>query len=69
MVDLRKRVRQSQSPTLTLKLLRQATDGAFLLNDLEEGGVPLLLRLRHLRNHPGTDHARPCDHDQQISMR
>jgi hypothetical protein len=46
MVDSQKRGRRSQSTTLTLKLLRQAADGAFLLNDLEEGGVPLLLRLR-----------------------
>jgi hypothetical protein len=63
MVDSRKRGRQSQDPTLTLKLLRQAPDGAFLLNDHEEGGVPLLLHLRQLRDHPGANHAHPCNHD------
>jgi hypothetical protein len=69
MAGLRKRGRQSQDLTLTLKLLRQAPDGAFLLNNLEEGGVPLLLRLRQFCDHPGVDHTRPCDHDQQIRMR
>jgi hypothetical protein len=69
MADSRKRGRRSQSLTLTLKLLRQAIDGAFLLNDLEEGGVPLLLRLCQLHNHPSVDHTRPCDHGQQIRMR
>jgi hypothetical protein len=52
----------------SLKLLRQAPDGAFLLNNLEEGGIPLLLHLRQFRDHPGADHARPYDHDQQIRM-
>jgi hypothetical protein len=66
MVDSRKRGRRSQSPTLTLKLLRQAIDGAFLLSDHEEGGVLLLLHLPQFRNHPGVDHACPYDHGQQV---
>jgi hypothetical protein len=65
-VDLRTRRRQRQVSTLTLKLLRQAPDGAILLDDLEEGGVQLLLHLRQLSGHPGANHASPCDHDQQV---
>jgi hypothetical protein len=69
MVGSWKRGRRNQSLTLTLKLLRQAPNGALLLNDLEESSIPLLLDLRQLRNHPGADYTRPCDHDQQIRMR
>jgi hypothetical protein len=62
----RAKARQSQVSTLTLKLLRQAPDGAILLDDLEDGGVQLMLHLHQLYGHPGADHARPCCHDQQI---
>jgi hypothetical protein len=68
MVGSRKRGRQNQSLTLTLKLLRQAPDGALLLDDLEESSVPLLLDLHQLRDHPGADHSCPCDHAQQIRV-
>jgi hypothetical protein len=62
MVGLQKRGRWNQDSTLTLKLRRQAPDGTFLLNDLEEGSVPLLLDHCQLCNHHDTDNARPCDH-------
>jgi hypothetical protein len=68
MAGLQKRGRQSQGPTLTLKLLRQSPDCAILLDDLEEGGVQLLLLLRQLRGHPDANHVRPCDDDQRVRM-
>jgi hypothetical protein len=45
---------------LTLKLFRQAPDCTILLNDLEEGGVQLLLHLRQLRGHPDAVHTHPA---------
>jgi hypothetical protein len=59
MVGSQKRGRRNQSLTLTLKLLRQAPDGAILLDDLEKCSVPLLLDLRQLRDHPRADQAHP----------
>jgi hypothetical protein len=55
MVGSQKRGRRNQSLTLTLKLLRQAPDGALLLDDLEECSVPLLLDLCQLHDHPRAD--------------
>jgi hypothetical protein len=63
MMGSQKRRRRNQDSTLTLKLLRQASDGAFLLNNLEKGDISLLLDLCQLRDHPSANHARPCDHD------
>jgi hypothetical protein len=42
----RRKRRRSQGLTLTLKLLKQAPDGALLLNDLEDNSVPLQLDRR-----------------------
>jgi hypothetical protein len=39
----RRRGRLHQGSIHTLELLRQASDGTLLFDDLEDGGVPLLL--------------------------
>jgi hypothetical protein len=51
---------------LTLKLLRQSPDCAILLDNLEDGGVQLLLLLRQLHGHPGANHTRPYNDDQWV---
>jgi hypothetical protein len=64
MASSRRKIIRNQGSTLTLKLLRQAPNGALHLDDLEDSSVPLLPGHRQLRNHPDADHTRPCNHDQ-----
>jgi hypothetical protein len=59
MAGLQERVGWNQDPGLTLELLQQVPDGTILLDDLEEGGVQLLVQLRQLRGHPSAIHAHP----------
>jgi hypothetical protein len=47
----------------------RAPNGTLLFDDLEDGGVSLLLDPRQLHHHSGADHARPCNHDRQIRAR
>jgi hypothetical protein len=47
-VDSQQKWGWNQDDGLTLELLRQAPDRTILVDDLEEGGVQLLLLLRQL---------------------
>jgi hypothetical protein len=48
MAGVQERGRRNQDPGLNLELLRQAPDCTIFLDDLEEGGIQLLLLLRQL---------------------
>jgi hypothetical protein len=51
--------RQHPSSIRTLELLRQALEDIVLLDNLEDGGILLLLDRHQLHHHPRADHARP----------
>jgi hypothetical protein len=52
-----------------LELLRQELEDTVLLDDLEDGGVLLLLDRRQLHHHPRADHTRPCNQGHQVKPR
>jgi hypothetical protein len=68
--ERRKRTgRQHPSSKRTLELLRQELEDTVFLDNLEDGGVSLLLDRRQLHYHPRADHARPCNQGHQVKSR